>query len=318
MIRPTFLLLVTLAFISTTLTTSQRLGAQQISERGPSESAAIVDNTTTFQAKDDIDVAVMSALADFKRSVETFDFARLQARLGDDFEFRMATNREEAVVISRADFLRARETWQKIDKPTLELRYHVTGIIRGDDARHASVIALSSYRSKYFDPIFVEKLVLQKVAEGWRVTRQQLVPLSPAQFDESNIQFYIAAPPAFGPLSDYGSLARAFEVETSAGRPDRAIERHQQNAVRSFPIKKLASYVYVFRQPPPVGATITIDRLYTRGSFRDAHRSTFVVSRVTGFYAIQLENHWTGGSGHFLTTVYVDDKQALKKQLRIE
>jgi len=150
------------------------------------------------------------------------------------------------------------------------------------------VIAYTTYASKYFNPHFLETLLFEKTGDGWRLLRQTLVPVVRTSPEDLKVEIYLAAPQP-DLFEDFAKISLAKGADHWV---DLFLQRRRDWILTD---RRKTSVLFVFREPPPVGAKITIEHSWKSRTVvhPPPEKLYYVVKRSQPYYVIENES-WVG------------------------
>ncbi len=269
----------------------------------PEISSQFADNTETYKHSNKYQRSALNALSAFKRGHETFDISLLKSALSENYERLFLASSNKVIIDDRKRYIAARSSWIKSDKPRRELRYSINEVTTDDDGKGVTVVALSTYKSKYFNPRFLETLRFEDTDGSWLLSRQTMLPLSPVSSEQLGVQIYL--------MSWDIDLSSGFSKLSVSAGADHVIERILEKTERDDDTSGsgiLKQLLIVFREPPPVGTEIAVEHQWPDNKTSlPVYRFEYEVKEVKPLFV--LENLVTLGccpDANVSFTVYVN------------
>jgi hypothetical protein len=252
------------------------------------------DNLARHAPRSADEGAALELLRRFQRAHETFDAAALAALLAPDFEHRLYPG-SGVQIEGRGEFLAARAGWRARPQPARELAVAVQGAHRSERSGQLAVTALTTYRSKYFAPRYLESFVFARDGGGWKLRRIMSHPMRPPAPGLHGVQIQFAGVPGTQPPT-----AEAIHRDVLAEGPDVLFDRHwrltgsSRTGVRDR--TTAGPFLVIFREPPPPGAVIQLDeRAYGAISQYDSAQITVGAAPGPYFYIVSRNRWWGSG-----------------------
>lgn len=262
--------------------------------------AAFGDNTGDFTPdpgpKGEIARLIVSRL---KVGYEKFDISLIESILAPDFERRFLVNSTGLRVENRDTFLKERKGWTKLNKSTREIYYSIQEIEIGVEKNTAFVTALTTYKSKFFNPRFIEILIFQKKGPNWLLKRQFLSLLHPKDARQFGVQIFI--------VDEYlgRDFSERFQKTVNQKGADAFIDQSVKNGYSFHPRDKDLTYLVVFREPPSIGTKIRVDTNYYYSGYEDLFDLTYEMNKEIPYLILSPGGH-IDLNGTFRIKVSVD------------
>ena len=258
-------------------------------------------NAAGFPVQSEAERAVLAVVRNnLEEGYNTSDPALIGAALASNFEFRLATARDSVMIEKRAGFLEGFENWG--GSGDRRLIYTVNSIKVDADGNSAAVVALSTFRSRHFNPRFLETLLFNKERGAWKLAKRVLLPLHPSRPESHEVAVYVTRPFwAEKPDAPFS----AFLARTTAERgPDSAID---MLAEKSAPAGDGPSHIVaVFREPPTVGTEITFHVTMIMENDEATFTSRIPVTQETSFFVAESIAHAKPAVTGIVVDVVVD------------
>ncbi len=300
------------------------------------------DNTQAFVGESVGQNRVKEVIVNnLKRGYESFDLAVIQPILTNDFERRFLIRKNTVVLESKDEYLSARQGWKKSPAPVRELLYSIRGMETDETGKTIFVVAFSTYKTKYFNPRFLESLVFENIGEHWLLKRQIFIPLHPRKPDLYEVQIFVAreawardagnksswsqysgdgwvgeiSPPTPRETKENRPLRKLFRELVVTKGADAIVDLHQHKAVKSLPYDEVISVLFVFREPPPIGAKIVTELIYERSYGDFPFRYEYTVEKIEPFFIIENLVRSDDEDGEFIMRVSIDGKMVAEKRV---
>ncbi len=141
---------------------------------------------------------------------------------------------------------------------TVRLTYVIQSVKLAEDRNSASVIVLASYKSKYFEPKYIETLIFVKTGGAWQMVQQSMFNLHPTVPELYKAKVLVSE--KFWPDEEGKTFSAVFAKMSQEIGPDAAIDYFRNNAK---PRSGEALHVIaVFSEPPNVGSKVTLSGLF--------------------------------------------------------
>ena len=135
---------------------------------------------TQFVPRSASERAVLDVLMNrWRTGLERYDLAAVQSVLSADFEQRFLSDEQSMFLGKRDQFVAQRKDWAPSSQPVRRIVYKVQDMIARNGGKTMDVIALSTWKTKYFEPRFLESLQFIRTANEWHIRRQAFAPLQP-------------------------------------------------------------------------------------------------------------------------------------------
>lgn len=338
-------LLPVLLFISGCQTTTAE-GAPEVSgltaqAGNAAMNVEFADNTDTYVTRnEEEDELIELLLQNIKSGYETLNLQRILNIVTNDFERRFIVSERNVLIENKLEYIDARKRWEKRSEPVRELLYSIRGIEIDKAGNNAVVIALSTYQDKYFSPRFLESLRFTKTDQKWMLQRHIFVPLTLSQPEMNDVQIFVAReawardpesnwsmftgrggrqgtfPPTLPDAANNLPLRELFPELVITEGADALVELHQQSSVNSIPYNKGISILFVFREPPPIGAKIVTELVYERSYGKFPFRFEYEVEKIEPFFVIENLTRSDDRGGKFIMRVFIDGKMIAEKKIR--
>ena len=214
------------------------------------------DSGAAFKPADGDQAAVLALIKNnMETGFERRDLSLIEAVLAQDFEFRFMNKKDAVLVDQRAGYLQAREKWEKSETPVRDLIFVVHGITATKPGSELTVTGLSTYRSKYYSPRFIETLVFGKQDSKWLLKRQVLIPVHPNKPELQEAAIFVTK--KFSPSKKF---MPAYQEAMRRLGPSGAIESLLADA--KWDINEEQSVIVVFREPPRIGSRVTVEMIF--------------------------------------------------------
>lgn len=172
------------------------------------------------------------------------------AALSGSFQRRLATSQTTALVEDKAAHLASFGALLKGQS----LSYDVQSIKLSDDGKSAAVIAVATYKSKYFAPRFLETLIFRQDSGAWKLDRQSLLPLHPRSAKSHKVKIVFTRP--YWPTDKYETFGQYFTASLQSKGPVALVD---ELVAKQIPVRGSRSHVIVvFQEPPTIGSEIGI------------------------------------------------------------
>lgn len=266
------------------------------------------DNTATFAPDDASKVKITNLISSkLQKGYETFNLPLIESILTSDFERRYLINSENLAVEDRQSYHAARRRWKTTQTEHRRLDYAIQRINIGEANRSAIVTALSTYKTKYFNPRYLETLLFEKADERWFLKRQLLVPLHPKRPELYDVQIFVSD-------SDWAEKRR-FRRRMRRKGPDWFIDRFRKDSVDSISSdESWHTILFVFREPPPPGSKIRTEIEFDTASRPSKY--TYRIEKNQPFFVIA--NKVRSGRdfpGTVTFRVFLDDTKIREKTI---
>jgi hypothetical protein len=211
--------------------------------------AKFVDNLSTWKVKSQDEQTVIDLLKIFKQGYETFDLSLIRPILSTDFEARCLISKDKYIPEKKELYLKARDAWVKSASVNRNIIYSIQDINVDQSGKFISIIALSTYQSRYFAPRFLETLIFEKGGSGFMLKQQTLIPLHQKYPELNPVEIVV------GKKEANENFSQVFSKTALPEGVDAAIEK----VVNKKPLQSGAVHVLViFKEPPAVGSTIEL------------------------------------------------------------
>ena len=139
---------------------------------------------TPFVPRNASERAVLDVMMNrWRAGLERYDLEAVRSVLSANFEQRFLSDEQSMFMDTREQFIALRKDWVPSGQPVRRIVYKVQDIISRDGGKTMDVIALSTWKTKYFEPRFLESLQFVRsvfhTANEWRLRRQAFAPLQP-------------------------------------------------------------------------------------------------------------------------------------------
>lgn len=277
------------------------------------------DNTSDPIFTGTIESELVSVINKYlKPSFAKHDISLLEPALSTNFERTYLLSSGEVSIESKAEFLKKRKSWQRLQPDHRRLSYHIRGITIADPESQAIVTALATYRTKYFVSRFLEVLTLDQEPE-WKIRSQNLFPLRIKNWDDHEVAIIVT--PIHAALSSWLSTPSERLEAIQARGPDNVIEQIRKADVQSIPgNEKLFSVLYVFRESPAVGTKIRTEHQFWRPWAKrlSPYKFNYDVQSSEPFFVIENRVRAGGKGGHITFKVFVDFELVGKRRIDIQ
>ena len=212
--------------------------------------AYFVDNLASWEAKTEDERKIVDTISKhLKQGYETFDISLISSVLAQDFEVRHLVAKDKFTVEKKGEYLSARNAWVKSSSQKREVTYNIKDMIVDPSGEYINVLAFSRYKSKYFEPRFIETLLFKKEGGNIVLKQQSFVPIHPKHPELYEVS--IIAGKHMG--ENFLDLFSKTEVPDGA---DSSIDQlsAQKPEERGGKISILA----VFKEPPPIGSKVAM------------------------------------------------------------
>jgi hypothetical protein len=176
---------------------------------------------------------------------------------------------------------------------------------------------MTTYKSKYFNPRFLEVFLFGKTEQGWMLRRIMVYPSLPPRPEMYEVEVFLGQYVTDRqPLRNFEQL-RDLEKEMIAEGPD-TIEKYislRKTVPGSF--REHYPSVILFREPPPEGALIEISE-QQREFQRDSHGSVVRVAQGGNPYFLLAGSGWYGSNYTVWVQVTMDGVKITDDVLRLQ
>lgn len=219
------------------------------------------DNLEHFKTNAKNDDEVVGILKKYREFYEQFDIDNLSKIISDEFSsnyyFKDFANRNIILIQDRNEYFEKRKSWRNVSGYTQKLEMFIKSITHNEDTGYSAVIAGTTYRSKYFNPRFLETFVMRNAGDGFKIVQHIIFPMYPPKPEMHEVEIFFAD---VGP--EYLSMeSPGFQKEFNVLGPDLTFERHVRRLSKRAPgkaVSQKAPIVIFFREPPPEGSQISI------------------------------------------------------------
>lgn len=277
------------------------------------ENTAFPDNTATFETTDDEVRAVKVLLINqLQTGLRAFDLSLIEAILAPDFQRRTIVSQEAILIETREAYLEAIREWDKHSAGSREVLYAIQSASVDETRTRVNILLVATYRSKYFNPRFLETFLFEKTNGRWMLKRQAVLPLNPRKPELYDVQIFVSA----------RRYHQSYIQREFARGPDSFVELFRKGSLqKGVPTDNIRRTVlFVFREPPPVGAEITVTHDWWSPDVGHPTPSRFkyTVEKSDPFFVIANETWVGGGSGGEITyEVFLDGQKIGKKDVAI-
>ena len=196
---------------------------------------------------------VKKIVENYKHGYETFDLALISKILSPDFELRYYFQEDQVQIQSHGEYLDKRKVWKPRADPHRKLLVSIKASHYDEKKNRHTITMLTTYRSKYFNPRFLEVLVFEKKG-GWVLRRVLMYPMHPPRPELYEVRIF------FGEYLTGKRSIRGVDVEDGmvTEGPDVPFERYVRLS-KVGPRSEAGGQgplVIIFSEPPPDGAEI--------------------------------------------------------------
>ncbi len=261
--------------------------------------ASFIDNTKTFTTKNPVHSSIRAIIANhLKSGYERFDFTLVESILASDFVFSYVTDGANIRFDDRRAYIAERKGWAEWQATRRSLLYSIQDMDSDEAGRYVSVAAYSTYETKYFSPRYLENLLFEKIKGKWMLKRQVLVPLYPNRPELYDVQIFVVKP------CDVSE--RKFQELAITHGVDAFVDQCLKGSYDSLPYEAGALVLFVFREPPPVGAEIRTELIYERTYGEFPFDFSYKVRKSDPYFVIANDVYSEDLDGWFIMRVYVD------------
>jgi hypothetical protein len=197
----------------------------------------------SFSPTNSVEKAVLAVVTDkIVAAYKNSDGALMETALSASFKRRLINSTKTMLQETRADFLKDFETL--FSGQTVE--YAIQSMKTASDGGSAAVIAMATYRSKSFNPRYLETLIFRKEGGAWKLSSQTLLPLHPISHKSHKVEIFLTQP--FWPTDKYKNFGDYFVKSAAVKGPEAVIAELRQKTKR--PDSNESHAIAVFREPP--------------------------------------------------------------------
>lgn len=263
------------------------------------EETVFPDNTASFETTYDEVRAVKDILINQVRAgYREFDLSLIEPLLARDFQRRTITSQDAILIETREDYLGANREWDKRSAGSGEVLYAIQSASVDQTRTRVNVLLVATYRSKYFNPRFLETFLFEKTNGGWMLKRQVVLPLHPNRPELYDVQIFVVKPCEV-------SEGKIQKLAITHG-VDAFVDQCLKGSYDSLPYELGALILFVFREPPPVGSEIKTELIYERTYGDFPFDFTYKVKKSDPYFVIANEVYSEDLDGWFIMRVYVD------------
>lgn len=275
----------------------------------------LTDNTQQYEAASAEESAVKEVLIHkIKRGYERFDLESIRSALAPGFQLRYVTGPGTLEIQNLEDYLRSRGRWKVADDPNRELLLSIRDMRTDVTQRKISVVAITTYKSRFFNPRFIETYLFEKTGENWFLKTLGMVPLHPQRPELHKVDIIVSDnpnPSSLGELTD----------EMIARGADALVEKYlERRRDQGFPGDEVERTVlFVFREPPRAGSSITVEHQFWRPWAQNLspYRFTYKVHKSQPYFIIENRTQAGGSGGTITYRIFLDGKKLAEKVVRI-
>jgi hypothetical protein len=210
------------------------------------------ENLASYEAKTPDEEQILAKLGQYKSGYENFNLQQIAQILSTDFELLYYRENDVVQTQNLDTFLQKRSRWRPKGSPDRKLLISIKGADYNAKTGTFAVTALTTYKSKYFHPRFVEVFLFGKSGIEWRLRRVMMYPNLPARPDQYEVGIFI------GPYLKNRLNLQGLETEMVAEGPD-IIEKYVQLVGGPPGTPRMHNpIVILFPEPPPEGAVIKV------------------------------------------------------------
>jgi hypothetical protein len=278
------------------------------------------ENLAGYQRQDPDETAALVQLAHYHDAQETFDLAALTELLGPEFELRYYTTDDRLQIQDRSTFLDKRRGWTRHAERPQRLVISAKASYKQASGGRVALTALTTYKSKYFNPRFLEVFVFGKHRGSWLLERIFMYPMLPPR------------PELYEPLvfqAEYLTSKRSLIGLDSAmvvEGPDRVLDRMARLSVapKRSERGRQGPLVIFFKEPPPDGTAINVVETQLQGFGRtprgnwSPYTSSVTVQRNGNPYYFLLGAGWFGFNYDVSVEVTVSGVRVAETYLNIQ
>ncbi len=253
---------------------------------------ALTDNLATFSSPTPEGSLIIDLIGKaIKPALQSDDTTLLDRYLAPDYELRFARSKDKFQLVNRFEFLQALDRMKAADKRQRTIDYTVQAVTQGRDNNAVVISLISTYRFRHFNPRFVEGLLFERMNGGWVLSRHAVAPLHPSEGMYYNVNIIVSKISPSDARSKLATLSQTFLF----GDPDRVIDDFEGVEAGKTIVGDEREYtvLFIFREPPPAGAKITIEHQFDRPNFKmlEPYRFDYGVEEASPFYAIANGTH---------------------------
>jgi hypothetical protein len=232
--------------------------------------------------KDQDEKAVLDLLKSFQRANERHDVGAVEGILSGDFEFHYFGGIDCIRIQDRFTFLSDRRGWQPRQTPSHRFMVSVKNVAKSGDGKEITVSSLTTRASRYFSPRFDEIYIFRRGNEGWKLRMWLVVPMYIASPELIQVQIVLAQYRSTKRFSDEEVGKRIIEEG-----PDIIVDEYLGEKADAYPTQHgFRPILYIFREPPPSGATVRIEERH-HGMWGDYKTSKdYAVEENTPYFFI--------------------------------
>ena len=341
--RPYFLFVLATFTLLAALTTASETVPLEVAKAQTAREQAFKETLDTYAPASPDEQAVISLLQEYRNAFNASDLSRIEPLLAPNFELRYyrpkSAEQYSVEIQSRSKYLEKRSPWSLAHPRQEKLIVNIRGVLLHPQGKGAAIIAATTYKSKYFHPKYIETFGFTRTSNGWLLRRVLVVPTHP-KLEELNVQIFVAregwardpesnwsqysrdgvvpdeiSPPTLHETKENHPLRKLFRELAVTKRADAIVELHQQKAVKSLPYDEVISVLFVFREPPPIGAKIVTELIYERSYGDYPFRYEYTVEKVEPFFIIENLVRSDDEDGEFIMRVSIDGKMIAERKL---
>ncbi|MBF0356647.1 MAG: nuclear transport factor 2 family protein [Alphaproteobacteria bacterium] len=208
----------------------------------------VLEKQSNYSANSPDEGAIVEVLAKIGRAEEDRKLETLESLLAPNFEYRQSVQPEKVQVAKRDEYIAARKNWGTDDKSNLTKITNVQNIAIHPKGELASATAFVTYKYRNFSPRYLETYNFEKIGGAWKLLQLIQIPLHPTKADQFDVQLILVPK-----IDEAKQIARLAE-----GNADAVVEEWKSKSL-SVMNDGYFSVFAVFREPPPVGAKVTLE-----------------------------------------------------------